>query len=340
MPNNQLFPNAASNFAGQFDDLFWVLTLLSVFFTVLVLSMMIFFAIRYRAGSKVDRSNPVDHNRKVEFALIGILLIIGLGVFFWSARPFASIYGEAPANALNIYVIGKQWMWHIQHPDGIRENDALHIPVGRPVKLTMISQDVIHSFFVPAFRIKRDVVPGMYTSVWFIPTKVGKYHLFCAQYCGADHSQMTGWVTVMKPQDYAAWEASGGETPTTPRSTMEATGEQIFNNLACVSCHGFAPARAPALVGLYGQPVKLTDGRTVIADDAYIRESILYPDAKVVEGYQPIMPPFKDQLSEEQVLDLIAFLKSLGSENTGIKPAVNADNSIGRMIQKQHGKLK
>lgn len=303
----------ASTFARQFDDLFFVLVALSLFFTVLVVVMMLFFAIRYRRGSRVNRDRPVHHSRVLEMGLIGFLLIAGLGVFFWSARPYAEIYGDAPKDALEIFVIGKQWMWHLQHSNGIRENNELHIPVGKPVKLTMISQDVIHSFFIPAFRIKRDVVPGMYTGVWFTATQTGRFHLFCAQYCGTSHSQMTGWVTVMSPQDYQAWVASGGQkTTVAARPTMEAAGEEIFNKLACVSCHGYAPARAPSLVNLYNRPVRLTDNNSVIADEAYLRESILIPDAKVVEGYQPIMPVFRGQLSEEEVLELIAYIKSLG----------------------------
>lgn len=315
MLKHPLFANAASSFAPKFDEIFFVLTALSVFFTVLVFSMIVIFAIRYRAASKVERGKPITHNTKLEIIIIGFLSVVGLGVFFWSAKPYATIYGAPPANAQKIYVIGKQWMWEIQHPDGIRENDALHLPLGRPVQLILISQDVIHSFFVPAFKVKRDVVPGMYNSVWFIPTKLGKFRLFCAQYCGAFHSQMTGWVTVMKPRDFAAWEAAGGSSGM-PVNSMADMGQALFKKYGCVSCHGVSTGMAPSLAGLYMSKVHLTSGATAIANDAYIREAILDPSAHVPVGYQPIMPVFKDQLNEEQVLDLIAYIKSLSNNDT------------------------
>ncbi len=330
MLKNHLFANAASSFAPKFDDIFFVLTALSVFFTVLVLSLIVIFAIRYRVASTIDRGKPITHNTKLEFTIIGFLSVVGLGVFFWSAKPYATIYGAPPANAQKIYVIGKQWMWEIQHPDGIRENDALHLPLGRPVQLILISQDVVHSFFVPAFKVKRDVVPGMYTSVWFVPTKIGRFRLFCAQYCGAFHSQMTGWVTVMKPKDFAAWEAAGGSFSEGGHETsMVQTGKALFNKYGCVSCHGVSTGMAPSLSNLYMSKVHLTNGSTAIADDAYIREAILNPTAHVPVGYQPIMPVFKDELNEGQVLDLIAYIKSLSATGLPQSPANGASNSSG-----------
>jgi cytochrome c oxidase subunit 2 len=200
-----IFPEQASNFAAESDALYYVLTLLTVVFTLIVFVLVAILAVRYRRGNRVDRSNPVHHSSILEMSWSILPLILGLAVFVWSAKLFAAMYGQAPANSLEVYVIGKQWMWHIQHQNGIRENNELHVPVGRPVKLTMVSQDVIHSFFIPAFRIKRDVMPGRYTSVWFTPTKAGKYHLFCAEYCGTQHSEMTGSVYAMEPKDFENW---------------------------------------------------------------------------------------------------------------------------------------
>lgn len=326
MLKHHLFANAASSFAPKFDDIFFVLTALSVFFTVLILSLIVIFAIRYRAASTIERGKPITHNTKLELSIIGFLSIVGLGVFFWSAKPYATIYGPPPANALKIYVIGKQWMWEIQHPDGIRENDALHLPLGKPVELIFISQDVVHSFFVPAFKVKRDVVPGLYTSVWFIPTKIGKFRLFCAQYCGAFHSQMIGWVTVMKPQDFAAWEAAGGSSGVHVNS-MVGMGKALFTKYGCISCHGVSTGTAPSLAGLYMSQVRLTNGSTAIANDAYLREAIINPSAHIPLGYQPIMPVFKDQLNEEQVLDLIAYIKSLSNSDTPVSPSGSSKDS-------------
>jgi cytochrome c oxidase subunit 2 len=212
-------------------------------------------------------------------------------------------------------------MWHIQHANGIRENDELHVPVGKAVNLTFISQDVIHDFFVPAFRIHTDVIPGHYTNAWFEATKVGVYDLFCGQYCGTQHSEMIGKVYVMEPAAYQAWLASGGDKQVTKRQSIAESGEEIFNRFQCVQCHGFAPARAPSLVDLHNTPVRLEDGRAVLADDNYLRESIIDPPKKVVEGYQPVMASYQNSLSEDQVLQLVAFIKSLRSGNKAVAPA-------------------
>jgi cytochrome c oxidase subunit II len=208
-----------------------------------------------------------------------------------------------PKDAMEISIVGKQWMWKAQHPEGPREINSLHIPVGRPIKLTMTSQDVIHSFFIPAFRVKQDVLPGKYTSEWFTPSKVGTYHLFCAEYCGAQHSGMIGTITVMEPAEYQAW-LSG----TTANISMEASGKMLFSKNQCDTCHG---QRAPTLSGIYGRKTLLADGSTVIADENYLRESILQPNAKMVAGYPPLMPTYQGQLTEEQITELIAYMKSL-----------------------------
>jgi cytochrome c oxidase subunit 2 len=211
---------------------------------------------------------------------------------------------------MEIFVTGKQWMWKAEHPEGQREINELHVPLGRPVKLTMTSEDVIHDFFVPAFRVKKDVLPGRYTSLWFQATKLGTFHLFCAQYCGAYHAGMIGSVIVMEPNAYERW-LSGSEQGV----TMEAAGEKLFGENGCVTCHlsdGTGPG--PSLLGVYGNPVRLTNGQTLNADDAYVRESILSPTAKIVAGYKPVMPSFQGQLSEEQIMDLVAYVRSLGKQ--------------------------
>jgi cytochrome c oxidase subunit 2 len=211
---------------------------------------------------------------------------------------------------MEIFVVGKQWMWHLQHPEGPREINELHVPMGVPVKLTMTSEDVIHDFYVPAFRVKKDVVPGRYTSLWFQATKTGIYHLFCAQYCGADHAEMIGWVYVMAPADYAAWLSGGARN-----ESMSQAGERLFNQLGCVTCHvADGTGRGPSLVGLYGKQEKLRSGEVRVVDEALIRQAIVNPNSIILPNYPPIMPTFQGQINEEQVLQLIAYVKSLGPE--------------------------
>jgi cytochrome c oxidase subunit 2 len=235
----------------------------------------------------------------IPFGLTMIMFTWGAEIFFRESRP--------PADALPIYVVGKQWMWKLQHMEGRREINELHIPLGRAVKLTMTSEDVIHSFFVPAFRVKQDVVPGRYSTIWFKPTKAGKYHLFCAEFCGTNHSRMIGWVYVMEPQDYQAWLSGGSAT-----GSLAENGQKLFQSLACANCHKPDGAgRCPILTGVFGSNVKLAGGGTVKAGEAYIRESILQPQAKVVAGYEPIMPTFQGLVTEEEVLQLVEYIKSL-----------------------------
>lgn len=324
MPRIPLLPPQASNFAQSFDELFYVLLLLSVFFAGLVFSLILFFALRYRRGSRYNRKMGHRGQLALEITWSVIPLVIGLTIFFYAARPYAMLYGNAPSDAMEVFVIGKQWMWHFQHPDGVRENNELHLPAGKAVKLTLISQDVIHSFYVPAFRVHRDVVPGRFTTVWFVPRIPGQYHLLCSQYCGTEHSRMTGTVTVMEPAAYQAWLASGGQREQVARRSMVQAGEALFDRFACVSCHGFAPARAPSLVDLYGRAEMLESGQTVLADHNYLRTSILEPDKQVVKGYQPIMPSFKGQFTEEEVLELIAFIKSLHTGDGVAGPPTDA----------------
>ncbi len=237
---------------------------------------------------------------------LGIMMVM----FAWGARVFFQLY-RPPADAIEFTAIGKQWMWKIQHPEGQREINAMHVPVGQAIRMKIASEDVIHSFYIPAFRIKQDAVPGRYTSIWFKATKVGTYHLFCAEYCGTEHSRMIGSVIVMEQKDYETWMAGG-----TPGKSMVASGADLFTSLACVTCHRAAPGvvqRGPKLEGVYGSQVKLADGRTVTADDNYVRESILNPTAKVVAGFDPVMPTFQGQVTEEQLTQLIAYVRSLGA---------------------------
>lgn len=310
-----IFPEQASNFAGEMDALYFLLWLLTITFTVLVAIMVLVFSVRYRRGSRVDRSKPVNTHHGLELTWSIIPLLLGLGVFVWAAKLFANVYSAPPANSMEVFVIGKQWMWHLQHSNGVRENNELHVPLGQPVKLTMISQDVIHDFFVPDFRIKRDVVPGRYTQVWFIPTKVGKYHLFCAEFCGTQHSLMGGWVYVMKPDDFQDWLNHGGPRNTTSTPTLADVGKSLYQDLACDNCHGAkSTERGPSLYGLYGKQVKLASGESVAADNAFLRDAILNPSAHPIAGYpNDTMPAYKGQVNEEQVLQLIAYIKSLGA---------------------------
>ncbi|MBP1643369.1 MAG: cytochrome c oxidase, subunit [Acidobacteria bacterium] len=299
-------PEQASSMAGEVDALTLYLVAMASFFTVLVAAMVIYFAIRYRRRSPDEVGGSFDNSALLEITWTVIPVLIVLFTFVWGARVAFRLY-RPPADAVQYYVTGKQWMWKTQHPTGQREINELHVPLGQPVKLLMTSEDVIHSFFVPAFRVKADVLPGRYTSLWFTPTKTGRFHLFCAEYCGAEHSRMIGWVTVMEPEEYQAWLAS---VPT--QGSPTAAGERLFAQLACHTCHqDAAGAKGPALGGLYGRPVALADGRTVLADESYLRESILNPAAKVVAGYEAVMPSFQGQVSEEGILELINYVKSL-----------------------------
>lgn len=302
-------PEQASTMAGRVDALYYYLVAITIFFSLLITLMIVYFAIKYRRRSPDEVPRPIEGSIKLETAWSVIPFILSMTMFGWGASVYFSMY-RPPANAIDIYVVAKQWMWKFQHVDGQREINELHVPVGRKVKLTMTTEDVIHSFFVPAFRVKMDVVPGHYTSVWFEATKPGSYDLFCAEYCGTSHSGMIGKVVVMEPTDYQAW-LSGGAA----EGSLASTGQKIFQDLACNTCHRTdAQGRGPVLDGLFGRPVTLQGGQTVIADESYLRESILDPRAKLHQGYQPIMPTFKGLVSEEQLLQLIAYIRSIGPE--------------------------
>ena len=319
------FPEQASNFAGHVDALFSYILVTAIFFTVLVSLLAIFAAFRYRRKSAGEIGAAIHGNTALEIGWTLIPLILALGMFAWGAVIYVN-YRTAPLDTLDIYVIGKQWMWKLQQPNGKREINELHIPVNRDIKLIMGSEDVIHDFYVPAFRVKMDVVPGRYNTMWFRPTKIGKYHFFCSQYCGTNHAVMGGWVTVMDPADYAAWLSDEAAD-----SNPAAAGEKLFTQLACVTCHlANGTGRAPSLNGVYGAKVLLADGSIVVADDAYIRESILQPKAKIVAGYQPVMPTFQGLVTEEQILNLTAYIKTLQSQPVPAKGAGIAPAAAGK----------
>lgn len=297
----QLFPDQASLFANDVDGLFFFLLTITAFFSILIAGLIVFFSVKYRRSVSPVRPPPPE-KMWLELTWTILPLCICMVIFVWGARVFALAF-HPPADALDIYVVGKQWMWKVQHPQGRREINELHIPAGRPVRLIMTSQDVIHDFFVPAFRVKQDVLPGRYTSEWFQATEPGEYHLFCAQYCGLSHADMIGTAVVMEPSKYAAWLA---ESPS--GKSMTETGEALYRQFGCNACHG---TKAPSLAGLFDSNVVLQNGQTVRADESYLRESILAPRAKIVSGYQTIMPTYKGQMSEEQLAQIIEYIKSL-----------------------------
>jgi cytochrome c oxidase subunit 2 len=302
-----LFPAEASGISPYVDALYVFLLLMTFVGTMLVAALLLVFSIRYRR-EKNPVATQIEGSTLLEATWTIIPLAIFLVAFVWGALLYFRIY-DPPANAMNIYVVGKQWMWKAEHPGGQHEIDALHIPVGQPVQLTMISQDVFHSFSVPAFRIKREVIPGRYSTVWFEATKVGTYHLFCTQYCGTGHSAMVGWVTVMTPSDYRKWLQQS-----TSGNSLAQNGERLFASMGCNSCHnGTAAARGPSLAGVYGSKLTLTDGRQILVDDAYLRDAILNPSEHVTAGFAPIMPTYQGQISEDGLIDLVEFIKNMQS---------------------------
>jgi cytochrome c oxidase subunit 2 len=301
--------------AGKADALYLFLVGNTIFFTVLVAAMVIGFSIKYRK-SKNPVATQIEGSVPLEIFWSAVPLGISMVIFVWSAILYFD-YMRPPRDAMEVYVTGKQWMWKMQHPSGAREINQLHVPVNTNVRLTMISQDVLHSFYVPAFRVKHDVLPNRYTYVWFNATKTGTFQIFCAEYCGTKHSGMIGEVVVMDPAAYQLW-LSGG----TGGGSLAQAGEKLFSSLGCITCHsGESGARGPDLKGIYGTPQKLADGRTVVVNDDYIRESVLNPQAKIVAGFGPIMPTFSGQVSEEGLMQIVAYVKSLQGTNA---PAAGA----------------
>src|SRR6476659_887887 len=319
-----IFPEQASTFAWQVDLLYFYLIAVSIAFSIPIVAAIIFFGLKYKEREKYATPDELHGSIVLETTWSIIPFVVSMTIFLGGAYVYYNQY-TPPKDAMEIYVVGKQWMWKLQHSTGQREINELHIPVNTTVKLTMTTEDVLHDFFIPAFRTKADIVPGRYTYLWFEATKPGKYHLFCAEYCGLNQSGMGGWVYVMEQKDFDNWLAgnTSGQTPVE-------LGKDLFQNkLGCASCHAGGPQqRGAKLEGIYGKEVKLVGGQTVVADDQYIRNSILNPASQVVEGYQPIMPTFKGQVTDEQLNGLVAYIKSLsGVTGTSTSTSSTASNS-------------
>ena len=333
------FPEQASSFAWQVDALYAYLIVVSIAFSIPVVAAIIFFAIKYRETEKFATPDEMHGSMVLEVVWSIIPFVVSMTIFLGGAIVFFNQF-TPPDDAMEIYVVGKQWMWKAQHQTGQREINELHVPVGRKVKLTMTTEDVLHNFSIPAFRTKMDVVPGRYTYLWFEPTKPGKYHLFCAEYCGLNHSGMGGYVYVMEQRDFDNW-LSGSVSGQTPVEQ----GKDLFENkLGCASCHAGGPAqRGAKLEGIFNHDVKLVGGTTVKADEQYIRTSILNPASQVVEGFQPIMPTFKGQVTEEQLNSLVAYIKSLtpnAGASTAAAPAANAAPTANKAEAKPAANMK
>lgn len=316
-----LFPESASTFAPKVDALYFFSLALTAFFTLLIFAGVLYLFVKYRRKEDDEIGHPIHGSTQLEILWSVVPFIIVMVLFGWGAIVFYEGM-KIPEDAREYLATGKQWMWKFQHPEGHREINTLHVPVGEKIKLTMTSEDVIHSFFVPAFRVKKDVVPGRYTQTWFEATKTGEFHLFCTEYCGAEHSQMIGTVIVMEPEDYQAWLAGGivGSSPV-------ASGAELFQQYACNTCHEKNDSgRGPALYGIAGESVRLAGGASALRDDNYLRESILRPASKLVDGYVNLMPTYQGQISEEGVSHLIAYIKSLDDDTVIADAAGSAAN--------------
>lgn len=307
--NIPLFPTAASTTAARVDDIYFVLLVFSAFILAIVFLPMIYFLFKYRRGNRAWRGPLGISTNKFEVTWTVIPTIVAMGFFAWGADVY--FYQEVPpANTLDVNVVGKQWMWKVQHQEGNREINEIHLPVNRAIKLTLASEDVIHSLFIPAFRVKQDVVPGRFLTQWFKPDRIGAYHLYCSEYCGADHAEMQGMVYVMSPTEYQEWLAQGG-----PRDTLAQAGEKLFRELGCSGCHvNSQTVHAPPLAGLYGRLVPLSDGTFARVDDEFIHDHILIPSRQVPAGYAPVMPSFQGRVNQEELLELVAYIKSLANE--------------------------
>ncbi len=315
-----LFPEQASTFAGEVDILYLYLIVVSIAFIIPIVAAVFFFAVKYRETEKYATPEEIHGSMVLEVVWSIIPFVVSMTIFLGGALVFFDQY-TPPDDAMEIYVVGKQWMWKAQHETGQREINELHVPIGRKVKLTMTTEDVIHDFYIPAFRTKADIIPGRYTYLWFEPTKPGKYHLFCAEYCGLNHSGMGGWIYVMEQRDFDKW-LSGNVSGQTP---VEAGKDLFTNKLGCASCHAGGPQqRGAKLENLFNSDVHLVGGATVKADEQYIRNSILNPASQVVEGFQPIMPTFKGQVTEEQLNSLVAYIKSLTPNAAASTPSASS----------------
>ncbi len=301
-----LFPERASELAAEVDALYFFSLGLTAFFSLFIAALVLFLALRYRRQQAGDVGEKIKEPAWLEITWSIIPLVILMFMFVWGTKVFFEMR-RAPADAREYFVVGKQWMWKFQHPEGHREINTLHVPVGEPIKLTMGSEDVIHSFFLPEFRVKQDVIPGRYTTLWFEATRTGTFRLFCAEYCGGEHSLMIGSVVVMEPEEYERWLDRER-----PQETMAMSGEQLFGKYVCNTCHKpDSAALAPILTDLYEHEVTLADGSTVVADLEYLRRSILDPAEELVEGYNAVMPTYRGQINEEELVQLLQYLRSL-----------------------------
>jgi cytochrome c oxidase subunit 2 len=317
-----LWPEVASSNAAYVDSLFIFLIVVCGAMALMVFALVIYFVIKFRRRSENEVGEDYEPPKIVENLLIAVWLVAFLSMFAFGAKVYFDT-SRPPNEATEIYGTGKQWMWKFQHTDGQSEINELHVVIGRPVKVILSSEDVIHSFYVPAFRVKKDALPGRYTTIWFTPIKTGRFHLFCAEYCGTEHSGMIGWIVVMEPSAYQTW-AAGGSSEGSPK----VQGKKLFEKYACNTCHtNDATGRGPVLAGLYGSTVTLRSGEQLQADDNYIRESIQSPTIRVVQGFQPIMPVFQGQLNEAEMMQLVAYVKSLAPPK-GTAPAVESPASF------------
>jgi cytochrome c oxidase subunit 2 len=298
--------------APRVDALYFFLIAVAGFFSLLIAGLIVFYAIKFRRRAPDAVGARIEGGLVLEITWTVIPLVIVMVIFVWGASVYFAM-ARPPDETLNIYAVGKQWMWKFQHLNGAREINELHVPLGRNVKILMTSEDVIHDLFVPAFRIKADVLPGRYTQIWFQPTQAGTYHLFCAEYCGTQHSGMIGRVVVMEPTEFQNWLASAAAG-----GALAAAGEKLFTDLSCNTCHRTeAQTRGPSLVGLFGRTVSLQGGTTVVADESYVRESIVNPGERMTEGFQPVMPAYQGLVSEEGLLALVEYIKSLSPGRPG-----------------------
>jgi cytochrome c oxidase subunit 2 len=315
-----LFPEQASSVSPLVDGLYLGLVAITGAVSLLIWVAIFYLAIKYRRRPDNELAQEQEPPMALEMTWTILPTIIFLGFFVAGAWVFFRM-NRIPDGALEVYATGRQWMWKFQHPTGQREINTLHVPVGRPVKITMASEDVIHSLWFPSFRVKADVLPNRYRTMWFEATKTGRYHIFCAEYCGTIHSGMVGWVEVMEPTEYQRWLAGGAE------GSLASQGEKLFEKYACNTCHtSTAGARGPVLAGLFGKTRPLTDGRSVVADENYIRESILNPQAKVAAGFAPVMPTFQGQVSEDDLLRLLAYVRTIGAEQPAATPVESAQS--------------
>lgn len=326
MTDFPLFPEQASSVAPLVDGLYLFLVLVTGAVSLLIWFVIFYFAIKYRRRPDNELAQEQEPPAALEMTWTVIPTLIFICIFIAGSWVFFRMQ-RVPTNALEVYATGRQWMWKFQHPTGQREINTLHVPVGRAVKITMASEDVIHSLWFPSFRVKADVLPSRYRTMWFQATKTGRFHIFCAEYCGTLHSGMIGWVEVMEPTEYQKWLAGGTE------GSLASQGEKLFQKYACNTCHTQgAGARGPNLAGIYGKSQPLTDGRVVTVDDNYIRESILNPQAKIVAGFQPIMPTFQGQVNEDDLIRLLAYVRTLGTSSpvtTPVESAASAAESRG-----------